>query len=784
MVSHCGSLRMNELLAAIASDPSAIPLCGVALLAVGMYPVGFMLGGCSPCCECPACPAREDGTKSALPETITVTLNGFTDVSPGPYLCNLDFSSCYGSGADGVVTAPGGDPNDDKGPISGVAVTNGGSGYAKLGREQPTLTITGSGTGATFTASLAHQQDGCGLSYWRISSISSSGSGTGYLDGEWLTILPAEGDTTEVAAAARVNSSRSAPALTAAVAGVSPGTGCTLSPAIAQTPASPETWSVSSVSVTAGGTGYSDGDPVEFDIAAGDIEVLSATATVQVGRTTPTVALSLFRISGAGSGSGGSISATLTQTTSGVTGRDIWEVTAIAIANAGTGYQVGDFVLIAVTDGEADPGVAFSASVSSVGGSGELVAFTIASPGAYYKGTGVVTAVAVDIPGEYYHDDGIVGSVTVTDGGRYYRENSGLPTSVAAVTVSILQDLPSNGSGATISATVNNDPSSESFGQITGLTIDDAGGNYLAWEWTTNDCCGHRLNGKQFVLTKASRSNASGVGQFIIGDQSYEQKCAYAHRICGGWRWPFVSGFGDNPDINVLTVAVAIQDDGTSAVAAVQGGQQSECTSQWQSGENAISSCDNFEWSATNIDGRSISVSAGGSYSSDSFYIDGPNSCTACCQGAGEIPEEIEVEVQDVWGGVRPIGVPANVSGTYVLRRVLTNNSRWTATANSLNVVVDINPRWPHAHCGDCIKKCRVTAAAAWTQVGGLTYWDANYACEPYLGGAGCAEGVGCNATPICDPSGFSFSINYVSSALQPNAIPAASRPAFNLTVS
>lgn len=780
---------MIELLAAIASDPSAIPLWGVALLAAGMYPIGFMLGGgCSPCCTCAACPATEDGTKSALPDTITVTLDGFTDVSQGPYLCNLDFSACYGSGADGVVVAPGGDPDDDKGPISKVALTGGGSGYAKLGREQPTLTVTGSGTGATFTASLAQEQDACGLSYWRVSSISVSGTGTGYADQEWLVISPAEGDTTELPAAAKINSSRSEPTLTAAVTASSPGTGCTLSASVTQNPFTPETWSVTGVSVTAGGTGYSEGDLVEFEIATGDIELSAASARVQVARTTPAVSLSLFRISGAGSGSGGDISATLTQTTSIITGRDIWEITAITINSAGTGYQVDDVVIVTVTDGEADVTAFFYATVSSVGGSGELVAFTISSPGGYYKNTDVVDAVEIEAAGEYYHDDGVVGSVTLTEGGRYYRENPELPASVATVTVSVVQSLPSAGAGAAISATVDDDPDSETFGQITGLTIDDAGDDYLAWVWTTNDCCGYRINGKPIVLTKAAHSNVAGPATYPVVDGVYDRKCVYAHRICGGWQSPFVHGYADQPNINTMTILVALRDDGTSAVASVQvdpTGENyvgtTECFALWQSAPDAISSCDNFAWSATNVAGRSISVSPGGEYNAESLYNDGPSSCTSCCQGEYEVPGEVEVEVEDVWGGLRPAGVPASVSGTYVLSRGLSSH-RWIGGANGLAIEAEINPRWPWDWlCGDCIKTCRVAALAGFP-VGGILYWDSDYACHPTLGGAGCPDNHGCDSTPICSPSGYSFSIKYVSTALQPWQIPAASQPAFNLT--
>ena len=171
---------MFELVSAIASvDPPSFAVGLVWLFAVGMYPIGIMLGSsCSPCCAPP--PPCTLCTEGELPDTVTVTFDGLTDKTPGPDLISVGFSACFGGGASAQVTAPGGDPDTDKGPISAVTLTSGGSGYAKLGRVLPTVTASGgSGSGATLTPSLTSSNDACGIPRWSVSSVSVSG-GTGY----------------------------------------------------------------------------------------------------------------------------------------------------------------------------------------------------------------------------------------------------------------------------------------------------------------------------------------------------------------------------------------------------------------------------------------------------------------------------------------------------------------------------------------------------------------------------------------------------------------------------
>lgn len=580
---------MLDLVFAIAADPMSLPLWAVVLFAAGMYPIGFMLGAeCSPCCGVCGCLPNDQ-----LPDTLTVTFDNLTNQTPGPDLISLSFSSCYGSGAEARVTAPGGDPDTDKGPISEVLLTKAGSGYAKLGRVQPTVTLGGgSGTGATFSVTLSQEQDACKIDYWKVSAISVTG-GTGFADGEALTFTVAEGDTEEQAASATVQTTRAAPTLTASV---SPGSGASLSVTVVENEyASPATWYVSEVTLSGGGTGYVDGSQVTFTLGSGDIAEYGAWAVIQTNRLEPTITASVATGSGAeldvtlsqttdwdgrdvwsvasvdvtnggtgyvdGSpvsftpssgdtelygasatiqtnrleptlsaqasienGSGAVLAATLSQTTD-YEGHTVWTVSGITVADGGSGYVEGDAVFISVTDGAATPYSYFDAVVASVDETGAITAVTVNYPGEYFKDGGVIQAVVVNnggwyfkdggviqsvqiwSGGSYYNDDGVPTGVTLTGSGVYYREDATATPYVANVTVTVAsQDAPSDGAGATFTATIEDDTSSPDFGKIVALAIDDGGDGYLAWEWKNTKCCGWYWDGKPIVLRREFNS--------------------------------------------------------------------------------------------------------------------------------------------------------------------------------------------------------------------------------------------------------------------------------------
>lgn len=393
----------------------------------------------------------------------------FCGTFKGPDLISLSFESCYGSGAAGRVTAPGGVSPDDAGPIAVTEVTSPGSGYALKARIEPSIIITGSGTGATFSSSLTTATDGCGVPYWKIDSATVTGGG-GYKDGQTLTITTATGSIVELPATLIINTVRSAPTLEASAAG---GSGAVLSVAVTQNAGVPETWRVSGISVTKGGTGYPDGADVTIIPGSDDVEQNKASASARSARTQPTVAVSA-NVGGAGA----ELSATLTKTTDGQ-GLDVWAVSGFSITNGGAGYSVSNPISVAVTDGVEQQGAL--GSVGSVHtASGEILTATVVQAGQFYKTTGVLESVVVNDGGQYYKET--PDSITVADGGRYYKEDASLTPYTTPIAVTISQISPSAGSGASLSAVVDTNTASPTFGQITSVTIGNGGDNYLAWE--------------------------------------------------------------------------------------------------------------------------------------------------------------------------------------------------------------------------------------------------------------------------------------------------------------
>jgi hypothetical protein len=596
-----------ELLAAIQSvDPPSLVLWGLALFAAGMYPVGFMLGStCSPCCTGSGLPPCTSCTDGELPDTVTVTFNGFTDQTQGPDLISLSFSACFGSGASARVTDPGGDPDTDKGPITGVTLTNGGSGYAQLGRVAPTLTISGgTGTGATFTPTLTSTNDACGIPSWSLTSVAFKG-GTGYIDGESLTITVAEGDAEVQTATAVVNTTRTQPTLSASIGG---GTGATFTVTTSANFGTPTTWGVASVAVTNGGSGYTDGGALSFS-GSGDLVTLeSASAYIVTGRVVPSLTGSV-----SGTGTSASITPVLTESTD-WNGRAIWSVTSFTIANGGSGYSENDTVSVAVSDGQSSEYSYFYAYVSAVDEDGVITAIQIDYGGEFYKSNGVIQSVDLWWGGSYYDDDGIPNGVTVTGGGQYYREDAEATPYVAEVTVTVAsQGWPSEGSGAEFEATVDNDTGSETFGQVTGLSVADGGDDYLAFVWITN--CMARFDGRSVVLLRNATATLypSGLGACVyLSECNVVPGCTVERQIVTlGYAGP-----NAKPTIGLLVTKQTYNQQGTQEIQQVQASANMEA-------DSLVADCSSFGGTDGPLSfyptsglpvGASATVSAGGQY--------------------------------------------------------------------------------------------------------------------------------------------------------------------------
>jgi hypothetical protein len=454
-----------------------------------------MLLPCRPCCK--ALPADPCCTNGQLPETVTVTFEGPQGTKiQGPSLLGLAFSACYGSGAEGTATAPGGDTDSDwtpltTGPISAVALTKAGSGYAQFGREAPTLTLANSSTTpGTVTISLSQHQDDCGIDYWSVASISVTGS-EGYIDGDQLTLTAAEGDTVQQEATGIIKAA--VPTLTASA---SPGTGATFTVTMKANNdpfSSTPMYGVASVGVSGSTSGYQDGSAVSF--SAGDAVVhIGAVAVIRTIRVEPTISLSVLAFDG---GAGASISPNLTKTTAN-DGRDAWTISSFTINNGGSGYVAYDFVEATVVDGQqTDGNVSFYVGSVDENGAITSVARELDYGGRYFKSSGTIERVEIrtilrgsePITGGRYYLNNAFGFV-IYNGGKYYRINESLPPYVAEVSVSVLQGWPGGGgSGAVITATVNDDAESADFGKIQSVQRVSGGNGYFGFLWQYSCDC-------------------------------------------------------------------------------------------------------------------------------------------------------------------------------------------------------------------------------------------------------------------------------------------------------
>lgn len=693
---------MLELLAAIQSaDPLAFPLVAVLALAAGMYPVGIMLGTqCSPCC--PAAPKCESCTEGELPETLTVTFSGLPDQEPGPNLCVLTFSAPYGSGAAGHVTAPVGDPDTDKGPITAATVTNKGNGYALLGRVEPTVTASGgSGTGATFTVQTTKSTDANGIPSWSVTGVTVTGTTSGYVEGDQVTFDVAAGDTAESGALATIHTNRAQPTVTASVSG---GSNATLGVTLTANGSTPETWSVTGVSVTNGGTGYPSSGAVSFTAGSGDTEELPAAATFFCGRLEPTLSLSVD-----GTGSGADLSAVLDSTTDGF-GRTYWFLDGITIDDGGSGYSVDDPVTVTVTDGDEEIGA--GAVVASVDGTGTITAITVNFGGAYYKSDGVIDEVVVDDGGSYYNDDSTISSVSVEYGGVFYREDSSEPPYVATITVGITQTAPSAGTGATLTATVEDDVASADFGKIISVSITNGGDDYLAWELLNTKCCGAYYNGMSVVLKRLNYGS---------GDP-----CLYQHRLCGIDNVALKAG-------SVVLQYLGPATPPTIVLSSEDDGAGSKCDTSFTA-DNNVTDCS--DWSSVSFSSSgeaTASVSAGGDY--DLFFRnptgnDSP-SCNMCCQGEEAVPQEIEFDVTDNAGfGASGVYIVSLLDGVFSNGKKLDWERFGDFNTTKLGALLFHDPSFPLpeiAHCDDCASNCRIEVGI--TPGGTDLVWGFGSAC-------------------------------------------------------
>lgn len=169
--------------------------------------------------------------------------------------------------------------------VSAVSVTNGGTGYSgqesvvftpetgtttdspasavvSVGRIEPTLTASASpGSGADLSITLGEGVDWfTGQANWYVESVAVDDGGTGYVDGDNVTFTVTDG-VQSWAASATIATGRTLPDVTAEVQFGTSGTGAVLTPTLS---ASGNSWTVSGVTITAAGSGYSQWEYISF----------------------------------------------------------------------------------------------------------------------------------------------------------------------------------------------------------------------------------------------------------------------------------------------------------------------------------------------------------------------------------------------------------------------------------------------------------------------------------------------------------------------------------------
>jgi len=226
-------------------------------------------------------------------------------------------------------------------------------------------------------------------------------------------------------------------------------------------------WEIESISPS--GSGYTDSTRLTIST---DAEVELAARVVVHTREEPTVNVSAV-------GGTSTLAVTLKKNGPSVSGWSeifdlptnavgaTWSVESIEVANAGGGYPPNSTVQLSFST----PHVANShaAGVAVTGESGEVLSASLTKAGSYFRNQG--------IPQEF----------TIVRRGAYYEESDELPPYIGLNEITVVQTLPSEGSGAVIKATVDDDPASDGFGQIDSVEVEEPGQDYLLYSGPS-DC--------------------------------------------------------------------------------------------------------------------------------------------------------------------------------------------------------------------------------------------------------------------------------------------------------
>lgn len=397
------------------------------------------------------------------------------------------------------------------GVVSGLTLTNQGSGYAVeiIERVQPEIAvgvITTAGTGADLSATLTKTGEGDDA-YWSVSSVEVADGGTGYAPGEEVSFSTS--DEVYDSAFGYIVIPTTEPTISASVSG---GSGAELSVTLAETIDyyGNKVWTVDSVGVDNGGSGYEDGAAVTFAVDDGEAKS-AASAVVSTGREEPEVTATVVT----SGGSGAVLAVNLTQS------GNSWYVSSVTVTDGGSGYDgyYADYVEFTTADSEESP--AYAAITTD--GSGAITAVSIYGGGSYYRSNGVIESVTVQSGGEYYKSDGTIESIVILNGGMYWRLQGTGEADADTPTVEIAgsYDL---GSGATAEATVDTTIGSPTFGQITSLSLTNGGSGYKSLDsgWLATVGIGGLIHRTECLVLDGG-DGCSATGEECDGFSAYEE---------------------------------------------------------------------------------------------------------------------------------------------------------------------------------------------------------------------------------------------------------------------
>ena len=451
-----------------------------------------------------------------------------------------------------------------------------------------------------------------------------------------------------------------------------------------------------------------------------------------------------------GTGSGANITAILTESTDSC-GRPRWLVDGFTVNDGGSGYTAGDPVEV------------------------ELLATDI-----YGDEDGFVY-----IYGECVVDGGgVITAITPLDLTHYVWANDlDLPALVASVTVSV-DDGGGFGAGfgAAFTVTIDDDVDSETFGEITGITLTDEGEDYnFTGGEEVKRCCGDFFDGRAIVLKRGEHGCGTTNGfntvtpspentapDFVANNTA----CYIEHRLCtvaqkyssrGAVRVVY-RGESIPPIVYVRTEA--------ERPSADVGARASFCDATLTT-ETLIGNGDPFEFTATNEEGATAVVTEGGTYNASDGNAD-PDTCYSCCMGDTAPPQEITVALTHMPGtwpdrlpegdytftlqpirgylvweiDVEPGDFPSLSSfqldhALLLMPCARQTDAGWTAQTFQ-------PPSASEFECNDCHKKCMTIAAAVYQVIHAT---DGVLSSIPSHG----TDCTVCDENPQCEPAAGSY---------------------------